>query len=447
MRKKKAAVTIAIMLFAVFLAAVIFAVKWQGNEDAAYGENFDETQEAYGDDRQIVISLGQTPSTVCISWKGADGDGEYVRVSGDKASLSSAEAIEAASEKALSGKYYRYTVQLNGLEAGSRYYYQIGDGEAFDKPRSFIAPQESGSSTFLYLGDVQFNVSVGEYEDWEKMTGEIYERHPQIQFAVIGGDMVNMPKEEQQWNGFLSSCRLFGGLPLMTVSGNHEGVRSNNTYKKMFAVPDNGPEQEELTEDFYYFDYGSCRFIMTDSSFLTDERKGEMGEERWELCETAIEDWLRETIEGSRKTWNIVVTHHPPYGLHDKDTVSPQLRNLWVPVLEEAGADLVLCGHQHMYMRTESINGITYIMGNSGNRESEFFDGDNAPEYCASVYAEDANYQIIEADSSKLRILSYNKKGLIIDEATIRKGLWFHIFKFLSGDQIIVESAKMNEIV
>ena len=58
-------------------------------------------------------------------------------------------------------------------------------------------------------------------------------------------------------------------------------------------------------------------------------------------------------------------------------------------------------------------------MGNSGNRESEFFDGDNAPEYCASVYAEDANYQIIDADSSKLRILSYNKKGLIIDYGSI----------------------------
>ena len=27
----------------------------------------------------------------------------------------------------------------------------------------------------------------------------------------------------------------------MTVSGNHEGVSSNRTYKKMFAVPDNGP--------------------------------------------------------------------------------------------------------------------------------------------------------------------------------------------------------------
>ena len=284
---------------------------------------------------------------------------------------------------------------------------------------------------------------------------------------------MNIPGEYEQWNGFLRNCSVFSRFPLMTVSGNHEGVSSNRTYKKMFAVPDNGPLSghaagsgdgsayidssrsdsersataqndaasdvcsaavsvksdqqlaEELRGDFYYFDQGSCRFIMTDSSFLTDERKECLGTRSWRLCEKKIEDWIARTLEESPKPWNIVVTHHPPYGMHDRDTVSPQLREMWVPVMEAHGADLVLCGHQHMYMRTEAIGGIVYVMGNSGNMKSAVYEKmDTLPDYCMVLSGNGPNYQIIDAGRRKLQLTSYDADGLIIDRFTIRKSLW-----------------------
>ncbi len=402
-------------------------------DPASYSKQVHNSNLSQNQDRQIIISLGEDPGTISISWKGGRNDSRYLRICSDAAALPNGMRVKAKREKLLGGRYYRYTATLHGLTAGRKYYYEIGDGILYDSPRSFTMPKEKIPTGFLYLGDVQFNVTVDEYTEWETMTDEIYSREPQIQFAVIGGDMVNMPREEEQWNGFMKSCGLFGRLPLMTVSGNHEGVRSNKTYRKMFAIPDNGPDIEDLKEDFYYFDFGSCRLIMTDSSFLTDERRQELGNGRWTVCERAIEKWMKRTLDESDKTWNIVVTHHPPYGMHDKATVSPRLRSLWVPIMEGGGVDLVLCGHQHMYMRTEEINGITYIMGNSGNRKSEYFDGTNAPGYCASVYS-GANYQIIEADKNSLRIISYNKKGLMIDEAVIKKSLWLHILEFFCGD-------------
>ena len=403
------------------------------------------------DDLQIVLSVGELPESMCISWKGeADGPG-YVKIASSRKALRKVKAVKASSEKTLEGSYYRYSVQFDGLEPGAKYYYAIGsfesDGAHQDvdgneqsagagssadtsglghtgahsagrsdkaetadnddgrmrwvkagRVRSFRMPKVSDSTQFLYLGDVQFDVSPAEYAQWGEMTAGIFRENPGLQFAVLGGDMVNIPSEYEQWNGFLSSCGIFSRFPLMTVSGNHEGVSSNRTYKKMFAVPDNGPgsgqdtgagdgssdsgrsgsvrstiacagqadtalrgtgasasgrsgiasaqlEQqlaEELRGDFYYFDQGSCRFIMTDSSFLTDERIERLGTRSWQLCEKKIEKWLAETLEESPKPWNIVVTHHPPYGLHDRDTVSPQLRELWVPVMEANGADLVL---------------------------------------------------------------------------------------------------------
>ena len=423
--------------------------------------------------RQIVLSMGETPETMYISWKGNEGQTGHIRVSSDIRTLSRASEIEAVSEKTLGGKYSRCSVRLDGLEPGSRYYYVIDGGTdgaspgkasngaaggASDKASpgkasngavtgSFRVPDDGNAAQFLYLGDVQPDFSIEDYVRWEAMTERIYEARPQLGWAVIGGDIVNVPRDEEQWNGFFESCALFTRIPLMTVSGNHEGVSSNETYKKLFANPDNGPDADELKEGFYYFDCGSCRMIMTDSSFLTDERREKLGQKRWELCESAVEVWLEEVLAGSDRRWNIVVTHHPPYGMHDRDTVSPQLRQLWVPVMEENGADLVLCGHQHMYMRTEKINGITYIMGNSGLRESEFYNGANLPDYCAAAYADGPNYQIVEAGRWKLKITSYNEKGLIIDEAVILKELWPDILKFLGGDKIIVQSAKMNIVI
>jgi len=379
--------------------------------------------------RQTILSMGAAPGTIYISWKGSGLEPQYVQVSQSKEDIGRAELIEGTYEKTLNGRYYRYTVRIDGLEPGSTYYYQIGDGENFDSPQEFTVPEDDDGCTFLYLGDVQFDVSQAEYEDWGDMTEDIYSRNPQIQFAIIGGDMVNVTRREEQWNAFLENCGVFRSIPLMTVSGNHEGESSNRIYRKMFAVADNGPDDDELKGDFYYFDCGNCRFVMTDSSFLTDERMEELGEDRWEECEKKIEEWLRSTLASSDKTWKIVTAHHPPYGLHDNDTVSPQLRELWVPILEEEGTDLVLCGHQHTYMRTKEINGITYVMGNSGSMESEFYNGLNAPMYCMEVYAEGANYQIIEADSRQLKVSSYDKSGLRIDEVCIGKSSWLDFFR------------------
>lgn len=435
-----------VAVFAAFLtvAAVMAASAYFNDVRKADAETEEGAGYKKTEEMQIIISMGESPGKVFISWKGTEEGPGFIRISRERETLPAETARKAVVKKVLNGRYCRYTARIDGLDPGEIYYYEIGDGVLYGKTLSFTAP-DGRKGRFLYLGDVQFNVPE-EYEKWGDMTEAVYERNPDLQFAIIGGDMVNMPLEYDQWNGFLSNCGVFRTLPLMTVSGNHEGVRSNMTYKKMFAVPENGPEGNELEGEFYYFDYGECRFIMTDSSFLTKKREEQIGSSLWEVYERKIEKWLRATLASSPKAWNIVVTHHPPYGMHDNDEVSHRIRELWTPIMEEYGTDLVLCGHQHMYMRTKAINGITYVMGNSGERKSEYFNGMNAPVYCAAFYS-GASYQIIEADKRKMRITSYDKNGDIIDDAVLRKGLWPHIFEFFGGYQVIIESAEMYKVV
>ena len=93
--------------------------------------------------------------------------------------------------------------------------------------------------------------------------------------------------------------------------------------------------------------------------------------------------------------------------------------------MKEEGVDLVLCGHQHAYMRTEKIDGITYVMGNSGGKSSEFYKGFNGPGYSQSVYAAAPNYQIITATKTKLELTSYDSSNVVIDSFRLP---YFRIF-------------------
>jgi len=70
--------------------------------------------------------------------------------------------------------------------------------------------------------------------------------------------------------------------------------------------------------------------------------------------------WLREDVAATSQTWIIAFWHHPPYskGSHDSDYEKElvEMRQNAVPILEEAGVDLVLAGHSHSYERSYLID-------------------------------------------------------------------------------------------
>ena len=427
---------------------VIAAVIWSGFLEDAAQENLttktgqQTAEEVPENPLQIILSPGAQPGQLSISWKGDSEGPETLQIAEIAETENTAnagtgeervgETFAAKKERILKSDYYRWHVRLTGLTQGREYRYKIGGFEG-----SFRMPQESKTTKFLYLGDVQFQESMEEYREWGEMVKEVYQAHPDLDFAVIGGDLVNSPGELAQWEAFLDACDVFAKLPLVTVAGNHEGVHSNYTYQKLFALPDDAPGGLS-GEEFYAFDFGDIRFLMLDSSFLTEERKASMGDGKWQAEEERVERWIRRESVDCQKPWLAAVIHHPVYGMHDEDTVSPQIRRLWAPLLETGGVRIVFSGHQHLYQRTGPIHGVVYLMGNSGQRESRFFHGNNLPEYTQQIYDRGANYQIVEAGARRLKMTSYNKKGLVIDETVLGRGLLFHILEFFRSGQVIM---------
>jgi hypothetical protein len=139
---------------------------------------------------------------------------------------------------------------------------------------------------------------------------------------------------------------------------NHEAGTSKSTtgvgpFFDAYVMPTKGESGGEPSdrEGFYSFNYGRVHVISLDSHELRAKATNEM---------TA---WLRADLKRAKKTsdWLIAFFHHPPYtkGSHDGDKEADliHMRRLYLPILEEGGVDVILCGHSHTYERTMLIDG------------------------------------------------------------------------------------------
>jgi hypothetical protein len=145
--------------------------------------------------------------------------------------------------------------------------------------------------------------------------------------------------------------------------GNHEAVASTTgaPYLASFNFPTAGeiggvPSNSEL---YYSFDYGNIHFIILDSQISGRTATG------------AQYLWLQQDLQATQQDWIVAVWHHPPYSKsgHDSDTEQRlvDMRQNFLPLLEQYGVDLVYCGHSHDYERTYLIDS---AYGNSSNNNT-----------------------------------------------------------------------------
>jgi len=141
-------------------------------------------------------------------------------------------------------------------------------------------------------------------------------------------------------------------VPLWPTRGNHE--TSTSTYYGIFTMP-SAAEAGGVpsgTEAYYSFNHSNIHFICLDSEGSSRSKSG------------AMANWLTSDLAAASSAgleWVIAYWHHPPYtkGSHDSDSEAQlqEMRQNIVPILENAGVDLVLTGHSHSYERSYLLNG------------------------------------------------------------------------------------------
>ncbi len=316
--------------------------------------------------------------------------------------------------------YSAFAATMTNLTADTTYYYRVGNVTAWSDTNSFTTGDAASASSLsiMYLGDAQYasyNAAVEEYATWGSLINGAYTKFPNLDFALMGGDLVSLGQSAVDWQRFYNNASpVFSKLPVLAVPGNHESNATSGKpelFLKLFDLPTNGPTGFE--EEFYSYDYGNCHIVCLSSSIFLDEQlaAGTMTEADFDT----IKQWIASDLADSDATWKIVVMHHPAYAVVSDDTAVDVLAN-WAPVFVNAQVDLVLCGHQHVYMRTEAIKGVTYVMGVSGSK----FYAPATVSYSECMIGYTSNYEIINADSNSLTVTAYDSTGTSLDTVTIK---------------------------
>ena len=272
-----------------------------------------------------------------------------------------------------SSKKMYHKVEFVGLEPNTKYYYaQMENGK--------VLPNKQGEGYFTTLPleakPIPFRVwclgdfgKATEQQRAVRLSFEAYNKDNPTNFWIwLGDNAYNTGKEieyqEKVFSSFYGYDSIMKFLPFMPCPGNHDygsvsrwggPKKHKGPYFKLFDVYQKGEAGGVAsgTELYYSYNYGNAHFISLNSEVWAYNIFGN----------TAMKNWLINDLKNNHQLFTIVYFHRPPYskGSHDSDTFweifTKAMRKRFVPILEEYGEDLVLCGHTHVYERSFLIKG------------------------------------------------------------------------------------------
>jgi hypothetical protein len=174
----------------------------------------------------------------------------------------------------------------------------------------------------------------------------------------LGDDAYPTGTDEQySSNVFIPYKDILSKTLVYSSTGNHDmffssSMNETGPYFDIFNFPRNGEcgGLKSNSEAYYSFNYANIHFVCLETNIDS------FGERTAEMI-----NWLKSDLQADNSKWTIAYFHYPPYskGYHDSDKNKDMqfVRENIIPVLEEHGTDLVLCGHDHDYERTSLIAG------------------------------------------------------------------------------------------
>ena len=185
---------------------------------------------------------------------------------------------------------------------------------------------------------------------------------------IFNGDMVSEFKDEQTiFNGFMKeSIDLFASeKPMYYARGNHETRGEFATsFQKYFS-----PKEPFL---YYLFRQGPVCFRMLDTGEDKPDSDIEYsGITDYDGYRTDQVEWMKELYKNEnfkQAKFKVVIAHMPPSADLNIWHGQKDVLKKFVPILNELGVDLMLCGHLHRNKYEEPSAGIKFpVLVNSNN--------------------------------------------------------------------------------
>ena len=289
----------------------------------------------------------------------------------------------------------------------------------------FIGDKNDGNNG----NDKNFNfATAGDFScsaNTEKMVANIEKKDPELVLAL--GDL-SQHSTADCWFDIMSP---FKGKMMMTF-GYHDvkdGILKLNQYKDAFG----------LDKLYYSFDYKRVHFIV-----MSTLSEFDVNSDQYKF----IEKDLKAASENENTDWIVVTNYGPFYTSPSAHPAKNDIRNIYHPLFDRYGVDLVLNGHNHNYQRTYPLtfnvdktstptitnafttgyngnnDGIVYaIVGTAGEG---FHPLQGRESYMATQFEGKFGFLNIEISNgnphTKLTATFYDNKGSnVLDEFTIEK--------------------------
>ena len=293
----------------------------------------------------VVLTPGRTESELNFAWQTPAGaDTETIIQVALKSDMTGADFPEdkAQTFKGNSSDFAdgltSHKATASGLVPLKSYVYRLGIGLNGDWSDVYeFSTRDWETYGFLLVGDIQIGAKniQDDVAGWRDTLEKALQITPDAAFILSVGDQVQKSSSRDEYDGFLSLPQ-FKNLPFAPAIGNHD---NDVLFSYHFNMPNESPALGRTEAGGnYYFVYGNTLYIVINSNNL-DYRQHKA--------------FIRDAVKKRPKArWKIVVMHHSIYGPDIARAATLELRENLVPIFDGYDIDVVLSGHDHIYVRT-----------------------------------------------------------------------------------------------
>ncbi|MEZ0230415.1 MAG: metallophosphoesterase [Planctomycetota bacterium] len=275
--------------------------------------------------------------------------------------------------------------------------------------------------TFCALGDTGWPRR-GDGQAGEPQLGVarlMEEQRPDL--VLHTGDIIYLVGQWQSFDPlfFKPYAATLGRVPFFVTLGNHDVKTKDGKFTvDEFPFPTN-----QNGNRFYSFDAANVHFVCLDSNEI------EVCESTEKFLATRQGEWLAADLAATKAMWKVVWFHYPLLSLnksHKPETTI--MRNVLEKVLDGAGVDLVVNGHDHFYHRSRRLrghepsdDGVVHVITGGGG--AALYKGDPDKDRFTAEFASRFHFTRFDVDGMKMRIRAFGTdeggKPEVFDDATI----------------------------
>ena len=270
-----------------------------------------------------------------------------------------------------------HQVDLSGLAPGTRYRYRVYSQEVLKHEGAYVEYGRIVATNVYRQQPLEFSTLGPANQTRFVMINDIHGRNEVMNklldiadlesrdFVVFNGDMTSMMlSEDQMYEDFMETAieRFASEMPFFYSRGNHETRGPFAVeYPKYFPTP--------TGELYFMFRHGDAAFVVLDcGEDKPDSDLEYSGIVVMDEYRTRQARWLARVVRTPAfrdAKYKIAICHMPPFGGWHGEM---EILEKFVPILNEAGVQVMLSGHLHRHVIHEADEQIHFpVIVNSNN--------------------------------------------------------------------------------